>query len=99
MRRTLGRAALLHPGAGLALAIAIDQAAGGGPLLSLEAAAALAPRLGVGLRADPGTGSCGPVTWWRAGPLLVRTSHVVHPDLGATHRMLLAVGRWNRGRP
>ena len=43
-----------------------------------------------GLVADGGSGAAGVTTAWRRGRLLVRTSHLVHPVLGATHRWDLA---------
>ncbi len=50
----------------------------------------LALRLGAaasaGVRADPVTGTCGWIWAVRRGRLLLRGSHLVHPDLGATHR-------------
>jgi len=46
--------------------------------------------LGLSLRVDPATGSLGPGILLRRGRLLLTTSHLVHPDLGQTHR--LAVG-------
>lgn len=39
-----------------------------------------------GLIADGGSGAAGLTTAWRRGRLLVRTSHIVHPALGTTHR-------------
>ncbi|MBK9303012.1 MAG: hypothetical protein IPM94_03730 [bacterium] len=44
-----------------------------------------------GLVADGGSGAAGLTTAWRRGRLLVRTSHVVHPALGTTHRWDLVV--------
>ncbi len=39
-----------------------------------------------GLVADGASGAAGVTTAWRRGRLLVRTSHLVHPALGSTHR-------------
>lgn len=44
-----------------------------------------------GLVADGGSGAAGLTTAWRRGRLLVRTSHIVHPALGTTHRWDLVV--------
>ena len=41
---------------------------------------------GCGLVADGASGAAGVTTAWRRGRLLVRTSHLVHPTLGPTHR-------------
>ncbi len=60
--------------------------------LGMECSLALATGLGLTLRADPDTGSLGPGTLFCWGRLLVKTSHVVHPDLGLTHRITLTAG-------
>ena len=44
-----------------------------------------------GLVTDGAGGAVGVTTAWRRGRLLVRTSHLVHPVLGTTHRWDLAV--------
>ena len=92
-RRDLASVSLLRPDAGLGLGLAVDRRGDGTPGLSLELSIGLADRFGLGVRADPPTGSIGPITMWRTGRLLVRTSHVTHPDLGLTHRVSLTVGR------
>lgn len=69
---------------------------GEGPLrMQAGLVARLDHRVGVGVRADPATGTCGWTTCWMRGGLLVRTSHLVHPALGATHRWQVA---WLPGR-
>ena len=91
-RRALGSLSLLRPDKGLGLGLALDRRGDGTPGLSLELSLGLSERFGLGLRADPPTGSLGPTTVWRSGPLLIRTCHVAHPDLGLTHRFSLTVG-------
>lgn len=92
-RRQRLRAVLSDLRRRLALAAAVDQRGDGTPCLGLDLLAALGPTCAAGLRADPATGALGPVTVWRLPGLLVRTSHVIHPDLGPTHRFELTAGR------
>ena len=89
-RRTLTEIKLFHPGS--ALALRIDQRGDGAPVLSLEIMGRLTPRLGLGFRADPETGSLGGnlVVW--LGGLWLHSSHLVHPSLGLTHRFHLGTG-------
>ncbi len=86
-------AELESDGALLRWAVALDRDGRGAPALQGELAMRLADRCALGLRADPGSGTIGLTTAWLAGRLLLRTSHLVHPALGATHRWSLAVGR------
>jgi len=81
----------------MALAAALDLKPDQTPTVSLEW------NLGwgggaCGLRADPATGSLGPVLVFRRGRLLVRTSHLSHPVLGVTHRVQLGLGSWGAPR-
>jgi hypothetical protein len=46
----------------------------------------------LGLRIEPWSRAVGMVTGWRVGSLLLRTSHLLHPDLGTTHRWGLDLG-------
>ena len=74
-------------------AVAIDRARSGEPAVQLEAAIRLAPGCAAGLRSEPSTGSVGLNTAWSWRGALLRTSHLVHPDLGLTHRWSLTLGR------
>ncbi len=50
--------------------------------------------LALTLRLQPGTGTVGPgIRLGRPGMLLM-TSHLVHPVLGITHRLMVVLGRW-----
>jgi len=60
--------------------------------LGLEVAVALVSGVGITSRFDPDTGSLGPGTIWILRKLLLKTSHVIHPDLGLTHRVTLTTG-------
>ena len=89
-RRTLAELKIFYPGSGLA--IRLEQRGDGTPVLSLEYMARLATGLGVGFRTDPETGSLGGSLVARIGGPWLRTSHLVHPALGVTHRFQLGVG-------
>jgi hypothetical protein len=75
-----------------ALGIRLEQRGDGAPVLALEFLIPLAPGLGLGLRADPETGSLGGSLVVRLGGTWLRTSHLVHPALGLTHRFHLGAG-------
>ncbi len=80
-------------GGGRALwAAGIDRALTGEPCLQVEAALRLAAGCGVGARAEPATGTLGLNTGWIWRGVLLRTSHLVHPELGVTHRWSLTLG-------
>jgi len=89
-RRTLAEIKLLYPGSGLALRV--DQRRDGAPVLSLEVLVCLTPGLGLGVRADPETGSLGGNLAVRLGGPWLHSSHLVHPALGTTHRFHLGTG-------
>ncbi|MFT5232656.1 MAG: hypothetical protein ACI9UQ_000678, partial [Candidatus Krumholzibacteriia bacterium] len=77
----------------VAFGVAVDLKPNLAPTMGLEwdlawGAAAL------GLRLDPSTGVVGPVVYLRRAKLLVQTSHLVHPQLGVTHRFQIGVGNW-----
>ena len=76
---------------GRALVLQVDRRQDGTPVLGLDSFWCLGGGLGIGLRADPATGSVGPSLSLRRGNLLVRTSHLVHPSLGQTHRVSLGL--------
>lgn len=92
-RRPFVRAVALRTGPALAAAIGLSRRGDGSFAAGAEVQLALGDRLVVGWRADPATGALGPSTVWRIGALLIRTSHLVHPELAATHRCELVVGR------
>ena len=69
-----------------AAALALDRNGDGGGVPQGELLVAMADRVAVGLRIDPWSGTAGLVTVWRTGPVMLRSSHLAHPDLGATHR-------------
>lgn len=89
-RRTLAEFKLLYPGSGLACRL--DQRGDGGLVLSLEVMVRLSAGMGLGLRADPETGSLGGNLAFRWGGAWLNTSHLVHPALGVTHRFLVGAG-------
>jgi hypothetical protein len=89
-RRTLAEFKLFPPGWGLALRM--DQRGDGVPVLSMDILGRLTPRLGLGFRADPETGSLGGTLVARLGGFWFHTSHLVHPALGVTHRFHLGGG-------
>ncbi len=88
--RPAARLALRH--AGVVGIVAWDRRGGSTPLLGGEIVVALSPTVALQWRLDGASGSFGPGLAIRRGGLIVRTSHVVHPDLGATHRWQLIVG-------
>ncbi len=77
--------------AGWAAAAVLDRAGDGRPEVQVEAILAVAPGAALGLRLAPATGCLGLCTAWRRGALVLRTAHLVHPELGTTHRVALAV--------
>ena len=52
----------------------------------------LAPAAALGLRLDAWSQAAGLSTAWRLRSVVLRSSHLVHPDLGTTHRWGLDVG-------
>jgi hypothetical protein len=73
-------------------AVAMDRRGDGAPVIQVEAVLAPGGPAAIGLRAEPATGSFGMTTAVRWRSWLLRSSHVVHPDLGPTHRWSLAAG-------
>jgi hypothetical protein len=82
-------------GASWAWAAVADRDAEGKPFLQGELLFRAAPDAALGLRCEPATGSVGFCTAWRVSGLVLQTSHILHPDLGTTHRwgVILGVGR------
>lgn|GEM_PF-1119260 len=89
-RRELLRAIIEWPG--LAVAAALDRLSDGAPRFSLDVWGRLSERMAVGVRLDPATGVMGPGLAVLLPRMLLRTSHVAHPELGPTHRFCLTVG-------
>jgi len=98
-KRELSRWLELHGrGQQLCWCLALDRSGARVPVLQLAVLARVASGIGGGMRAEPATGSIGGSTVWMwgkgsTGSWLVRTSHVLHPDLGLTHRWYFAWGR------
>jgi hypothetical protein len=76
-------------------ASALDRRASGEPSLQFGLIARATRGVGLGLRGEPATGSLGVTTAWRGRKFLMRSSHLVHPDLGTTHRWSLGWGALN----
>ncbi len=76
----------------LAITLALDRSAFGEPSPGFQIFWAVGERVGLEWRVDVATGSLGPGLNFLRGPVLVRTSHVVHPQLGLTHRIMVVVG-------
>lgn len=74
------------------VALAWDRRADGTPLLGGELAVDLAPAAALLLRFDGGAGSLGPGLVVRGKGFLLRTSHVLHPALGVSHRFQMVAG-------
>jgi hypothetical protein len=79
-------------GRGIAWAVAVDKSSGGDPSVQIDLAGRVAPWWALGLRAEPATGVSGITLAWYRGAWLLRTSHLIHAELGVTHRWYLAVG-------
>jgi len=79
-----------------AVAVAVDQTVSGRPTFGLEWDLHVDKAL-VGWRLDLESFSLGPVVYWRRGALILRTSHMVHPELGVTHRVQLGWGQVGAG--
>ncbi len=89
-RRALAELKFFFPGSGLA--VRLEQRGDGAPVLSVEILGRLSAGLGVGFRTDPETGSLGGCLVAKIGGPWMRTSHLVHPALGVTHRFHLGAG-------
>ena len=77
---------------GVAWGLAVDRTTAGRPIVQIDLTVRVGPRAALGLRAEPVTGSVGLTTAWYHRYWLLRTSHLIHPELGVTHRWYLATG-------
>ena len=77
---------------GVVWGLAVDRTTAGSPVVQLDLTGRVGPRAALGLRAEPVTGSVGLTTAWYHRNWLLRTSHLIHPELGVTHRWYLAAG-------
>lgn len=84
---------------GWAWAIALDRAGDGRPSLQGDVLARVVPAVCLGLRVDPWSGALGLSTAWRVPVGWLRTSHLVHPELGITHRWSLVIARGEENGP
>ncbi|MGD9547015.1 MAG: hypothetical protein AB7V45_05610 [Candidatus Krumholzibacteriia bacterium] len=79
------------------LALGLDLSPDGIPECILEALFPLAGRAGILIRGTPARNLGGFGLVLPRGRLLVMTSHLIHSDLGTTHRIALVAGRWKGG--
>jgi hypothetical protein len=79
-------------GEGWAWAAVVDRRVSGAPTWQAEVMLRLAPAAALGLRCEPWSQAAGFCSAWRLGGLILRTSHLLHPDLGVTHRWGLRLG-------
>jgi hypothetical protein len=79
--------------ADMAWTIGLDRRGDGTPSLQLEALVALSGQVAWGARFDAASGSIGFSLAWRVGGILMRSSHLTHPELGVMHRWGLGVRR------
>ena len=93
----LGRLTVLH--AGGAFGLSWDRRPGDAPVLGGELCLAMGRTVALGMRFDGASRSLGPELAVRVGTGLGRTSHMVHPVLGVTHRVQLAVGAGRASMP
>jgi len=80
------------------LAVAVDRGRGGGPRTGVELALGNGRGLAFTLSLDAVSGAMGPGICAARGPVLVLTSHRVHPVLGVTHRLMVIIGGWQNCR-
>lgn len=90
-RRTLLKFTLWHQA--LAAAMVLDRHEDGSPHFGFHLLLAVDRGVGLECRADAATGSVGPGLSFVRGWLMLRTSHVIHPQLGVTHRLMLVMGK------
>ena len=75
-----------------AWAVSVDRRAHAAPRWRLGLSGRVAPGVVLGVLGEADTGALGVTSLWRRGGLGVRTSHLVHPQLGITHGWLLMLG-------
>ena len=75
-----------------AWATTVEVTSAGTPTVQGEAMLRLAAAGALGLRFEPWSGAAGFTMAWRLGPVLWRSSHLVHPDLGTSHRWSFDIG-------
>jgi hypothetical protein len=80
-----------------AVAVAVDLKADLTPVLGLEAVLG-GGGAACGVRLEPDVGVVGPVLYLRRGALQLGTSHLMHPQLGVTHRLRVGFGAWGAPR-
>lgn len=73
-------------------ALACERDGKGVPAVQAEVLMSLGARVAWGLRGDPDTGTLGLSTSWLVARALLRSSHLIHPELGITHRWSVAFG-------
>jgi hypothetical protein len=91
--RGLQRWLRLRGGAGGGLwALATDMRGDGVPVVQLEMVMIPGDAVALGLRAEPSSGTFGVTAAFRWDSWAVRTSHLLHPELGPTHRWSFLAG-------
>lgn len=80
------------------LAVAVDRGRDGRPRTGVELALGNGKGLAMTWGLDAVSGAMGPGICAARGPVLVLTSHRVHPVLGVTHRIMVILGRWQNCR-
>jgi hypothetical protein len=88
------RLRLAVAGRGRAVALALDWGPDGRPSGSWEALCGIGGGAGFAWRADGASGAVGGGLIWQRGQVRLRTSHLAHPELGLTHRIEVALGRF-----
>jgi hypothetical protein len=77
----------------VAWALAVDGRPVGAPTARAALLARCVPGVALGILGEPATGILGLTTAWARRGLVLRSSHLVHPALGITHRWLLVLRR------
>jgi hypothetical protein len=77
----------------VAWALAVDRRPADAPTARAAVLARCARGVALGVLAEPATGTLGLTTAWARRGLVLRSSHLVHPALGVTHRWLLMLRR------
>ncbi len=74
--------------------LVVERDRDGNPSLDMEVVSGLGPNMGLVFRANPATGSLGPGICYARSGMMLLTSHLVHPVLGVTHRVMVVFGNW-----